>query len=165
MRQYLLNVFPWLTPVWYFIRASLAAFGGLCLYMVMFMNGIALEVIKSGLFVVSISATLVAEALLLGFTFKLFIKTLGSGVVAKENPVVESGDFDIKDNGEVIYDSGTTLADLKKAKFTADTWKSLAKKYQGKDYRGSGWQSVRLYCLEQAKKAPSFEVNGNVIQF
>jgi hypothetical protein len=121
----------------------------------MFHYGIALKVVKNGLFVSSIAFTLAIEALLLGWTLKLWFHNLGKGDTPKEIAPISSGEFDIKDSGDVIYDPIDELNDLKKADYSHDTWKFLASKYQGKDYRGNGWQMVRLYCLEQAKKAPS----------
>ena len=147
MREYILNKFGWITPTWYFIRASLASFGALCLYLGMFHYHVAIEVITSGLFIVSIGVTLALEALLLGFTLKAFIMNLPSGGGADKEKPSTSNDFLIKDDS-VYYSPDETLRDLKKQTKTRKEWWDTATKYN----KMEGYGAVRTYCLSQAQK-------------
>ncbi len=163
MRNYLVNIFPWLTPAWYLLRALLASFGALCLYLGMFYYGIAKEVITSGLFVVSWAITFALQAILLGFTFKLWIMNVPSGGVADKESTIPTGETWVDpETDNVFYDPITTLKDLKKAVKTSEEWKTEAGKYN--KMKGLEWMKVRTFCLSQAKKT-RIRVQGNQVTF
>ena len=156
MKAYRLSNIPFLLPLYITLRSVCAAVGGVTILTAFSL--LWLGYLGSLVFIVSEAVIIALTATLLGFVVKVFW-VLKTRVGEPIKPDVGTT-YEIDDNGDVRYNPESVLADLKKQKFSSERWKDLASKYQGRKYKGHGWNAVRVYCLTQAQKN-DFEIIDN----